>query len=53
MKHLVYDLANILIDVAMEVIDALVATQNHEILLLSRKVLPSYLTGEAWSKLLT
>ena len=29
---------NILIDVALEVIDSLVATKKHEILLLSRKV---------------
>jgi hypothetical protein len=32
------NIANILIDVALEVIDSLVATKKHEILLLSRKV---------------
>ena len=35
---LIRELTNILSDVALEVIDALVATKNHEILLLSRKV---------------
>lgn len=39
MLNIKYDRANSPIDVAMEVIDALVATKKHEILLLSRKVL--------------
>jgi len=38
------DPADILVDVALEVIDALVATKKHEILLLSRKVRLSHLT---------
>lgn len=37
-KLYVCRIANVLIDVALEVIDALVATRRHEILLLSRKV---------------
>ena len=38
------DLADTPTDVALEVIDALVATGKHEILLLSRKVRSSHLT---------
>lgn len=42
--YLTYSVANILIDVALEVIDALVAAKKHQILLLSRKVRLSHLS---------